>query len=76
VEIHFGKSDKGEIKVNDSVRKGLGNDAFIIVSDIKAMHQELVEIGANVIEGPVERIYGSIEVVIRDCNSFMIVFSN
>jgi hypothetical protein len=75
VEIHFGKSDKGEIKVNDSVRKGL-DDAFIIVSDIKAMHQELVEIGANVIEGPVERIYGSIEVVIRDCNSFMIVFSN
>ena len=75
-ELHFGKADGNEIKVNDSVRKGLGCDAYIIVSDIVKLHEELIARGANVVDGPVERVYGSIEIVIKDCNGFELVFGD
>lgn len=76
VEIHFGKSDSGEIKVNESVRKGLGNDAYIVISDIDAMYDELNECGASIVEGPIKRIYGSTEIVVRDCNGYQLVFTD
>jgi len=74
VEIHFGKSDRGEIKVNDSVRKGLGTDAYIFISDIIGLHEELKTRGANIIEGPVERPYDRTEITVVDENGYQIVF--
>jgi catechol 2,3-dioxygenase-like lactoylglutathione lyase family enzyme len=74
VEIHFGKADKGEIRVNESVRRGLGTDAYIWVSDIDGLFDELSEAGVEIIEGPVKRIYGRTEVVVKDCNGFQLVF--
>src|SRR5690349_22327315 len=65
-EIHFGKSDRGEVKVNDSVRKGLGTDAYIFISDIVGLHEELKKRGANIVEGPIERPYGRIEITVVD----------
>jgi len=76
VEIHFGKSDTGEIRVNESVRKGLGNDAYIVVSDLNALYDEFVERGVNILEGPVKRIYGSTEIVVLDCNGYQLVFAD
>ncbi|MGB7070699.1 MAG: VOC family protein [Pyrinomonadaceae bacterium] len=76
VEIHFGKSDSGAVNVNESVRRGLGNDVFIVVSNINAVYDELIAAGVEVIEGPVKRIYGSIEVTINDCNGHQIVFAD
>lgn len=76
VEIHFGKADGNGVKVNESVRKGLGNDAYIWVSDIDALFDELSGKKVEIIEGPVKRIYESTEVVIRDCNGFQLVFAN
>src|SRR5215470_9948582 len=76
VEIHFGKGDGGEIKTNESLRRGLGHDIYIIVSDIEAVFRELTEAGVEVIEGPVKRVYGSIEIVTRDCYGFKIVFGD
>src|SRR5262245_26710170 len=62
VEIHFGKGDDDGIRTNESVRRGLGHDIYIIVSDIEGAFRDLTESGVEVIEGPVKRIYGSIEV--------------
>ncbi len=73
-ELHFGKADGNEMKVNESVRRGLGTDAYIIVSDINGLHKELVEKGANIIDGPVKRVYGNTEITIKDCNGFQLVF--
>ncbi len=75
VEIHFGKSDGNEVKVNESVRKGLGTDAYIWVSDIDKLVEELTERNVEIIDGPVKRIYEITEVVIKDCNGFQIVFA-
>jgi catechol 2,3-dioxygenase-like lactoylglutathione lyase family enzyme len=73
-ELHFGKADGDEIKVNESVRKGLGSDAYIFVSEIDALYDEFTGHGVDIIEGPVNRVYGCREIVIKDCNGFTIVF--
>jgi hypothetical protein len=74
VEIHFGKADGDEIQVNESIRRGLGSDAYIWVSDIEKLFEELSARNVEIVEGPVKRIYESVEVVIKDCNGFQLVF--
>ena len=75
VEIHLGKADKGaEMRSNQSIRKGLGTDAYIFVSDIQALHAEFLKQGADIVEGPVRRVYNCVEITIKDCNGFQLVF--
>ncbi len=76
IEIHFGKSDDGEMQFNETIRKSLGTDANIVVSDIDSLYAELTESGANIILGPTKRVYGSIEFEILDCDGHKIVFSD
>jgi uncharacterized glyoxalase superfamily protein PhnB len=76
VEIHFGKSDTGETHSNQSLRKGLGADAYFVVSDIEAFHKELTESGANIVEGTTKRIYGSTEFEVIDCDGHKLVFGD
>jgi catechol 2,3-dioxygenase-like lactoylglutathione lyase family enzyme len=76
VELHFGKSDSGDVQKNEAIRKGLGTDVNMIVSDIKGLHDELSAAGANIIRPPIKRIYGSIEFEILDCDNHKIVFSD
>jgi uncharacterized glyoxalase superfamily protein PhnB len=73
-EIHFGRSDKGEVKINDSVRLGLGTDAYIFVSDIQALFDELTSSGANIVEGPIKRPYDRTEITVKDEDGYQIVF--
>ena len=76
VEIHFGKADEGStVQVNETLRKGFGNDLYIWVSDINAMFAELSAKDVEIVEGPVRRIYESVEVVVKDCNGFQLVFA-
>ena len=73
-EIHLGKSDKGAVNPNDLVRKRLGTDAYIFISDVIGLHEELKSRGANIFEGPVERPYGRIELTVIDGDGYQIVF--
>lgn len=75
VEMHFGQADSEPQASSVELRK-VGFDAYVWVSDIPALFDELTETGADIVEGPVERIYGSTEIVIRDCNGFTIVFGD
>jgi hypothetical protein len=75
-EIHFGKIDSGHAaSPNLARRKGLGSDAYIWTTDLHALHAELKERGANIIEGPVQRIYNCLELVVDDLNGFRLVFA-
>jgi hypothetical protein len=76
VEIHFGKADSEKIQVNETVRRGLGTDAYIWVSDINGIFEELSARNVEIVAGPVKQIYGSTEVVIKDCNGFQLVFGD
>lgn len=73
-EIHFGKSDKGEVNLNETVRKGLGTDAYIFISDVQNLFEELKTSGANIVEGPTERPYDRTEITVVDEDGYQIVF--
>lgn len=73
-EIHLGKADGMEIRLNESLRKGLATDAYIWVSDINALYHEFLDRGVEIVEGPSRRVYDCVEITINDCNGFQIVF--
>jgi len=75
VEFHFGKVDDGQqMRVNTEIRKGIGHDAYIFVDDIQALFEEFSEKDIEIVEGPVKRVYGCIELIVKDCNGFQLVF--
>ena len=74
VEIHFGKSGQNGVS-NASVRSG-SFDLYIWVNDVDAIFEELSAAGAEIIEGPVKRIYESTELVVRDRNGYALVFAS
>lgn len=73
-EIHFGKADDEQTQMNEKVRRGLGTDAYIFVSEINSLHTELLDAGVEIVGGPITRIYDCVEITIKDCNGFQIVF--
>ncbi len=73
VEIHFGKADAAGAS-NNVIRPG-SFDVYVWVDDIQALFEELTASGADILEGPVKRIYESTEVVVRDLNGFVLVFA-
>ena len=74
VEIHFGKADTEPQRSNIELRK-IRSDAYIWVSDVNELFEELTASGADILEGPVKRIYDCTELEVRDCNGFKLVFS-
>lgn len=75
VEFHFGKADEGpDVQVNEQVRKGLGTDAYIFVDDVQALYEEFKERNVEIVEGPIRRVYNCLELTVRDCNGFQLVF--
>ena len=74
-EMHFGKADGEAQNPNRETRK-TSFDAYIWVDDIQGLYEEMLTAGANITEGPIKRIYETTEVVIEDCNGFIIVFAN
>src|SRR5687768_8080476 len=58
VEFHFGKADPDSaVRVNESVRKGLGSDVYVFVDDVNALYEEFCTRNVEIIEGPVKRVY-------------------
>ena len=74
VEIHFGKSESAG--PSNSVVRSEAFDLYIWVTDVQAMFDELAASGAEILEGPVKRIYESTEVVVKDCNGFVLTFAD
>lgn len=54
--------------------KSISLDAYFRVTGLDDLHAELVERGAKILEGPVVRIYDMREIVVEDCNGFVLVF--
>ena len=74
VEIHFGKADAEPQRSNLELRK-ISSDAYVWVDDVEALFQELKTSSADIIEAPTRRIYDCVEMEVRDCNGFKLVFS-
>jgi len=74
VELQFGKSDQGVVSPNVRRRRG-GLDAYLWVTDVDTLHEEFKAQGANIIEGPVDQVYGSREIVVEDCYGYRLAFA-
>ena len=74
VEIHFGKAD-AELQPSNLEFREISSDAYIWVDDVEALFAELTASGADIIEGPTQRIYNCVEMEVRDFNGFKLVFS-
>jgi catechol 2,3-dioxygenase-like lactoylglutathione lyase family enzyme len=49
-------------------------DAYIYVSDVDKLATELRAKKADIVEGPVNRIYRMRELLVRDCNGYVLAF--
>ena len=73
-EIHFGKADSETIQLNEAIRKGLGSDVYIFVTDVNSLFEEFRSRDVEILEGPVRREYECTEITVKDCNGFKLVF--
>lgn len=74
-EIHFGKPDAAVPASPNVTRRKIATDAYIWVTDLDALHAELKQRGAKIIEGPIVRVYNCYELVVEDLNGFRLCFS-
>ncbi|MCI0585333.1 MAG: VOC family protein [Planctomycetes bacterium] len=71
VEVFFNRAQGPEARTGRA--KG-AYDAYLRVAAIDALAEELRTRGAEILDGPVDRIYGQRELVVRDCNGLILAF--
>jgi hypothetical protein len=49
-------------------------DAYVYVSNVDELAAELRAKNADIVEGPVKRIYDMRELLVRDCNGYLLAF--
>ena len=76
-QLHFAKADNILLPLshNEERRKGT-TDLILWVPEIDLFFNELQSRGAEIVEGIVQRSYGSREFVIRDCNGYKILIGD
>ena len=71
VQVFFSLAD------SPSARTGRAEgayDAYLRVSGLDALVAELRARGADILDGPEDRIYGQREIIVRDCNGQVLAF--
>ncbi len=69
--IMFGK---GDVMCPNATLRPEGLDVYIWVLDLDALHEELIAKGANILEGPVKRVYDLREITVEDLNGYRLIF--
>lgn len=59
-----------------AARTDEGCDVYFHVAGIDELAQELREHGADILDGPEDRVYGQRELVVRDCNGLVLAFGD
>ena len=73
VYIHFGRSDSGDVHIARSIRK-MGIEAWVRVTGIQELYDELIGRGVDVPYPPTRRIYDRTEIEVTDCDGHKLVF--
>ena len=71
VRLHFNRADGSE------VRTGRAEDAYDVyfhVTGVDALAEELRSRGADILDGPEDRVYEQRELIVRDGNGFILAF--
>lgn len=71
VSIHFNRGEQARLP--SRVSEG-AYDLYFNVMNLDTLADELRERGAEILDGPEARVYGQRELVVRDCNGFVLAF--
>jgi catechol 2,3-dioxygenase-like lactoylglutathione lyase family enzyme len=71
VQVFFNRADQPDVRTG---RAEGACDAYFRVIRIDELAEELRARGADIIDGPEDRIYGQRELVISDCNGLVLAF--
>ncbi len=72
-QVFLGKAN-GPIGISNRFLKPVGIDAYFRVSGVELLMEQFQQKRVKIIEGLVLRDYGITELVIEDCNGFVLVF--
>ncbi|HEX9160503.1 MAG TPA: VOC family protein [Thermoanaerobaculia bacterium] len=72
VQLFFNRANQSDVRTG---RARGGYDAYFHVTGIDAFADEVRRRGAEIIDGPDDRVYGQREIVIRDCNGLILAFA-
>ena len=71
IQIFFNRADQHDVR--DGRTKD-APDVYLRVTGVDALAEELRTRGADIIDGPEDRVYGQRELVIVDCNGLILAF--
>jgi len=71
VQVFFNRADQNDGRIRPA--KG-APDAYLRVIGIDALAEELRTRGADILDGPEDRVYGQRELVVTDCNGLILCF--
>lgn len=71
VEIFFNRANQGDVRTG---RAAGAYDAYLRITGVDALAEKLRTSGAEILDGPVDRIYEQRELVIRDLNGLVLCF--
>ncbi len=71
VEVFFNRGDQSTVRAG---RAHGGYDVYVRIHGVEALAAELRAQGADILEGPVSRVYEQRELVVRDCNGLVLAF--
>ena len=72
VRVHFNRADKNAPVSTGRAEGGL--DAYFHITGVDALAADLRARGADILDGPEDRVYQQREVVVRDCNGRVLAF--
>jgi predicted enzyme related to lactoylglutathione lyase len=71
VQVFFSRADQADVRAR---RAEDAPDAYLRVTGIDALAEELRTRGADILDGPEDRIHGQRELVVKDCNGLILCF--
>ena len=74
VEVHLGRARSGWKIDPGEPPNALG--AYIVVSDVRTLHAELRERGAEILQAPTIEPWGHLAIVVRDLDGYLLTFAS
>ena len=72
VQVFFSRADQAPQR---RFRAAGANDAYFNIAGVDALAAEFQRRKAEVLDGPVDRVYQQRELVVRDCNGLVLTFA-
>lgn len=69
VQVFFSRGEGTPVRAESE-----NYDVYVRMSGVDPLARELRGRGAEILDGPADRVYGQRELVVRDCNGIVLVF--